>query len=356
MKKLLLLLLPLLFSGMIGCPFFQNPSEFFGSGGSRSGSTGGNGVTHQERDVSGKLSVAIGGVASKGDEITFSNTIRVVNVQNEAPDLFSVTPLDGSSFSSSNGMKIQAQRAGIGYVTPITSGPSISPVEITIPPQKLIQVLVGEARGELAREATLESGVVKASSVSITGDAIGAVIRNRINRINELSRPDLFVVNETDYGKEVPISYYEAVIEANRGRVYQFSPVDLHDVNHTYYLNAAQRSTLENLGANVLLSYDQAVLTAAGIFNHSTKDTTGGSFGYFSPTPAQYELIKEAFELGSRTLPAGCGTTDENFPSFAPIQIVVLSQSAPSSQGSQVPAFVFIRSRTSVDPVVIINP
>lgn len=354
MKKTLLFFLPLLFSGMIGCPFFQNPLEIFGIGGN--GDDEGDGVTHQERDVSGKLSVAVGGVASRADEITFSDTIRVVSIQNEAPDLFSVAPLDGSSFNSSNGMRVQAQKAGIGYVTPITSGSSVSPVEVTIPPQKLIQVLVGEARGELAREATLEGDSVKASSVSITGDAIGAVIRNRISRINEVARPDLFVVNGTDYGREAPISYYEAVIEANRSRTYQFSPVNPHDVNHTYYLNAAQRNTLENSGTDVLLSYDQAVLTAAGIFNNATRDTTGGSFGFFSPTPAQYELIKEAFDMGSRTLPAGCGTSDENFPSFAPIQIVVLSQVAPSSQERHVPSFVFIRSRTSVDPVVIANP
>src|SRR3989338_7141842 len=103
------------------------------------------GVTHRERDVSGKLAVALGGVASGADEIVIDQDFTTLELENNDPDLFELS-----------GTRVITLAEGIGYVTPIVNGHRLDPIEVTIPPQKLIQILIGEARGELAREATTE--------------------------------------------------------------------------------------------------------------------------------------------------------------------------------------------------------
>ncbi len=347
-RRIFLLVIPFLVFGTVGCPFFENPFPFGDDGGD---------VKHQEKDVSGKLALALGGVTEGADEIVFDEGVEVLNLKNEDPDLFAVTTRDGyTTYKDGRGGKVIAGRSGIGYVTPILSGEtsdSIDPIQVTIPPQKLIQILIGEARGELDREATLESGEVKPSSVSVTGDAVGAVIRNRIDLINQENDPQLFLADVDQYGQDPPISYYEAVIEANDGAVYQFSPVDPDDPSQDVYLVAAKR---KNLDPSLQSAYDQAVLTAADIFNGDTEDATGGSFAFYSPTPSQHDLLREAWENEATELPDGCGTSDGQFPALAPIQILILEGIAPSLGDNQVPSFVFIRSRDSLDPAVTTTP
>lgn len=298
--------------------------------------------------------MAIGGTAEGTDEIVIEESLQLLDFLNEDPELFSLDQREGfESYTAGQGARIIPQRVGIGYVTPVVSGRSWDPIEITIPPQKLIQILVGEARGELDREATLEDDQVKSSSVSVTGDAVGAVVRNRIDLINETAEPGLFGADPVAYESDPPLSYYEAVIEANDGFVYQFSPVDPEDVSNPYYLAAEDR---DDLGESALTAYDQAVLTAAGIFNEDTEDPTGGAFGFFSPTEAEYDLLREALEGGTLEMPEGTGTSDENFPSLAPVQVLILDEAAPSADKDGVPSFVFVRSRNRLDPAVTDEP
>ncbi len=343
-----LLLLPLLFaSGSLGCPFFNNP---FGGGGSDDDN-----VTHEERDVSGTLAVALGGVADGADELVFDEDMSLLELTNEDDDLISLEMREGfSDYTTAKGARVVPLEEGIAYVTPTVNGRRRSPVEIMISPQRLIQILIGEARGELDREATLDDdGGVKSSSVSVTGDALGAVIRNRIDLINETASPGLFVADDDQYEADPPVSYYEAVIEANDGFVYQFSPVDPGDLSHDVYEAAAQRSDLDEAER---VAYDQAVLTAAYIFNGDTEDPTGGAFAFYSPTSEEYDVLREALESQTNLLPDGGGTSDANFPSLAPIQVLVLEDVAPSQADSDVPSFVFVRSRGTLDAAVTDEP
>lgn len=336
-----------------GCSLFNNPFDIFG------GSDSSDGVTHEEKDVSGTLALSLGGVRSGTNEILAVSNQQLLNLTNNDPDLFSLTPLPGfSSFMAGQGGVVNALRVGIGYVTPVYSGQTSSPIQVTISPQTLIQVLVGEARGELAREATTDgNGDVKLSSVSVTGDALGAVIRNRINLINDSGDPDLFKANATLYGSDTPISYYDAVIEASSGSIYQFSSVSPTDPSNIYYLAAEQRSQLAVMDdATLLTAYDQAVLTAADIFNSDTEDSTGGSFGFYSPTEDEYALLSAALRDGDRTLPPDCGTSDSNFPSLAPVQVLILSGIAPTTGDINLPSFVFVRTRSASAAAVTNEP
>ena len=306
------------------------------------------GAVHRERDVSGKLFLALGGVMSGYEDMQFEDSAGLVSLLNNDPDLFSLSLINGfSSYEEGQGAHVTPQRVGIGYVTPVTRFTHIAPIEITIPPQKLIQVLVGEARGELVREATLRNGRVASSSVSVTGEALGAVIRNRIDWINEHHSPETFSVDPTAYELDVPLSYYEAVIEAYRDTddLYQFSPVNPQDSNHDSYLSARYRNEVSSLGADFLQAYDQAVLSAAAIFNGDASDPTGGSLGYYSPTTDQYRALKEASQSHTLLLPLDGGVSDGDFPALAPLQVILLKDVSP--------AFVFIRSRNPSEAAVV---
>jgi len=318
-----------------GCPGF---------GGSNEENDGG--VTRREVDISGKIAVGLGGSAPGADEITIDEAFTTLTFENNDPDLFD---LDVSGDTA----RVIPHDAGIGYVTPFVNGRARDPIEVTIPPQRLIQILLGEARGELDREATTEaagaSQRVKPGSVSVTGDAVAAVIRNRIDLINDGGAPSLFLADAGDYESNPPVSYYDAVIEATNGTVYQFSPVKPGDPSHAVYLDAEAR---EDVDPNLRVAYDQAVLTAAAVFNTDTEDPTGGAFAFYSPTAAQQEALNEALESRARELPAGCGTSDANFPAFAPVQVLILDDVAPSVAGAGIVSFVFVRTRADFEPAV----
>ncbi|HSA58934.1 MAG TPA: hypothetical protein VLJ37_04545 [bacterium] len=331
---ILLMAAALLSFGSVGCSVFQED---------------GGGVTKGERDVSGKLSVALGGSAPGLETIVIDEPFTALEFENNDPDLFDLR-VDGNS------ARILPRASGIGYVTPVVNGRARDPIEITIPPQRLIQILIGEARGELVREATTEpvagGEVVTPGSVSVTGDAVAATIRNRINTINDGGRPSLFLADATDYESDPPLSYYDAVIEATNGSVYQFSPVQPGDPSHSVYLDAEAR---EDVDEELLIAYDQAALTAAAVFNGETEDPTGGAFAFYSPTPTQAALIQDALATGVKDLPAGCGTSDANFPALAPVQVLLLKDVAPSTAGQDIPSFVFVRSRADFEPAVVLE-
>lgn len=328
-----------------GCPFGNPLSPFWDSG---------DGITHEEKDVSGRLALGLGGLGEGMDEIQIDPAFILLNLTNDDPDLFSLEPLEGyASFTEGNGARVIPERVGIGYVTPIISGRTWDPIQVTIPPQELVQILIGEARGPLDDEATVEDDVVKVSSVSVTGDAVGAVIRNRIALINETGSPGLFLADPDAYESDPPASYYQAVIEANNGTIYQFSPVAPDDPSHDAYESAANRNSLEE---DLLAAYDQAVLTAADIFNEETEDPTGGAFAFYSPTEAEYEILQASLLARDLDLPEDGGASDANFPALAPVQILVLPGIAPSHISDDVPSFVFVRTRSTAEPAVTNEP
>ncbi|MBI2980924.1 MAG: hypothetical protein HYY44_01235 [Deltaproteobacteria bacterium] len=280
-------------------------------------STGGEGdfpsgnATQKEKDVSGKLALALGGNAEGHDLVTVDGGApKVLEFKTENGDLFKLeVPSGFGSFAEARSARLVPQKAGIGYLTPIVDSREREPVQITIPPQKLIQILFGEAGGQLAREASRGEFDVKSSSVSVTGDALGAVIRNRIRM-----------------------------------------PVNPGDENNDRYLDAVLRSSLRN--DDDLIAYDQSVLTAVDIFNEETEDPTEGAFAFYSPTDEEYLVLRAALETADVTLPDGAGTSDAKFPNLAPVQVLILKEIATATSRTNRPSFVFVRERDSAEPAV----
>lgn len=326
-----------------GCPFFSSNDT------SDLPQTS---VTQKEKDAAGNLTLALGGVREATDIVTINQALKLLDFATDDGDLFSMEVPNGkASYTEALGVRVLPKQEGIGYLTPKIDARAFAPIQVTIPPQQLIQILLGEARTELTTEATLDSdGNVKVSSVSVTGDAIGAVIRNRVDLINEQEKPSLFVADPDVYASNPPVSYYDAIIEANNGTIHQFSPVDPEDPSHDEFLDAANRG---DLSKSLRKAYDQAVLTAAGIFNGETDDPTGGAFGFYSPTADQFELLQEALDSEAESLPEGCGTSNANFPALTPVQVVILKEIAPSSTVVDTPSFVFVRTRSPKEPAVV---
>lgn len=306
-------------------------------------------VTQKTKDVSGKLSLALGGVAPGWELLKIDESPNSLDFSTQDTDLIELAiPPGFSSYIEAKTAEVTPKEVGIAYVTPTVNSRERDPIQVTISPQKLIQILVGEARGQLTREATLDDDQVQTSSVSVTGDALGAVIRNRINKINEAESPGLFKADAALYTSNPPVSYYEAVIEGG-DETYQFSPVDPTDPTHKFYLNAAQR---EDLKDDNLAAYDQAVLTAAEIFNEGTEDPTNGAFAFYSPSENEYEALQESLESGRLDLPSGAGTSDARYPSLAPVQVLILQDVASATSRDSRPSFVFVRERNETEPAV----
>jgi hypothetical protein len=131
----------------------------------------------------------------------------------------------------------------------------------------------------------------------------------------------------------------------------QFSPTNSEDPSAEIFDNAQDRNFLEEAWVT---AYDQAVLTAAGIFNGDIIDNTGGAFAFRSPTQDEWWSIAEALGLYYLTIPANAGFSDATFPNLTPIQILVHPDVWKYSDAR--PSFVFIRKRTLTDLAVVNTP
>jgi len=222
-------------------------------------------------------------------------------------------------------------------------------IKVVIPPQEMIQVLMGEARSIIPQEITKDSeGRVDRNSASFTAQALLSVVRNRMKMIEEQNQPSLFVVDENDFVQASLAQRYRLIIEAHRHSIYQFSPVDSSDPSHSAYLAAAQRS---GLSTSRLYTYDQALITAADIFDESLEDNTQKSFGFYSPTQTEYENLLTG--LHTTQLPEDAGRSDDTFPSLAPIQILILGEISGQTFDANLPSFVFVKSRSPTEDAVL---
>ena len=311
-------------------------------------------------DPTDKYLLALGGVAPGRDELIIfdsSNQPRDFTGQTlecEAEDeIVNLQNRPGfSSQAAGSGVLMIPVEPGVTAIRCSADGDELSNVyEITIPPQSLIQILVAEAWGQLTDEAQLdedeEGDVVKLDSSSPTGNMLGAVIRNRIGLMNTEENPDLFLVDEDDYYEDPQASYYDAVIAAEG----QFSPTYSQDPNYELYMDAQDRNFLAE---DELVAYDQAVLTAGGIFNGDIVDTTTGAFAFMSPTEGQWTEISVALTAAYMTIPEGAGFSDANFPALAPIQILIHPNVWKYEDGR--PSFVFARMRSENDFAVVNTP
>lgn len=338
---------------LAGCKLpFKNP---FSSGGDDDSKSS----VYPERVIepTSKFSLAIGGVAPGRDELVIYDADK--NIRNfdgrtlkcEADDpIVSIHARPGyDSEASGSGVLLEAIDVGVTAVRCIVDGVALDDVyEVTVPPQHLIQILVAEAGEQLTDEAQVdEKGVVRLDSVSPTGSAIGFVIKNRINNISVVDDPTLFGADAANFNANPPESFYDAIIMAKD----EFSPTNIDDPNHETFDDAQDRNFLS---AAWQMAYDQAVITAAGIFNGDISDPTTGAFGFFSPTEDEWKFINGAWSMNYITIPDEAGFTDATFPRMTPIQLLIHPDVWKYSNGR--PAFVFARKRTSADLAVVNKP
>lgn len=309
-------------------------------------------------EATATYSIALGGVAPGRDELVLfdgnGNQLDLAgsNLRFESStDVVGLLPREGyENFADGSGALIIPQREGFAvvsyYIDDILQDDKFL---VIVPPQTLIQIMVAEASTQLTQEADVgEDSHVQLTSDSPTANGIGSVTRNRVVAVFESGEYSLFNVNQTDWFADPPASYWNAVIEAKAGNIYQYSPVDPGDPSHYIYMDAEARGFLD---VSLHRAYDQAVLSAAGIFSDNIKDATGGAFAFFSPDADEWKCIKTAFSNNMTKLPAGCGVTDDDFPRLSPIQIVILEDVWIYKDGR--PAFVFIRSREPSDYAVV---
>ncbi len=298
------------------------------------------------------FSLAVGGVApGRAELVLFDDEGRAMDLSKRQiycltdKNIIHFEPRPGNStYAEGSGVLIVPTEAGTAKVTCFLDGaPLEDTYAVTVSPQNLIQILMAEAGTQLKDEAAMDDDIVRLESISPTGNAIAAVIRNRINLIEANDAPALFSVDAAAFEADPDVSYYDSVIMAPG----QFSPTNSADTGNEIFTDAADRNFIEK---EWRAAYDQAVLTAAGVYNQSTTDPTGNAFAFLSPTAEQWLVINEALASGTLELPANCGVTDDNFPEFAPLQIFVLY--GTWTYDDLRPAFVFVRNRTADRPAV----
>lgn len=356
MKKVKVIFLGLLLVGCGGVKdYFTKPfTDLFSSGGDDSSSTVGPSVTNSPVvEPTARFALAMGGVAPGRDQLELSGILGS-NLQFKATEgIVGFLPLAGKpTFIEGPGAQIIPQQEGTTtFNYTVDDVQSVVVYSVTIPPQSLIQILIGEARGQIAKDVTLSSGAVALTSHSTTAEALASVVRNRMKRIDAESNPGLFDVDPVKYNVGGDPAKYNAIIEATQNGVYQFSPVDPSDPSHSVFTNSSARSFLDS---TMFAAYDQSVLSAAGIFDGSLDDPTGGAFGFRTPTVDEALCLDLAAMTPSPVLPTSCDDPDARFPALAPIQILIHPQVPRLSDNR--PAFIFYRSRVITEPAVTTHP
>lgn len=339
---------------------FQNPFSGWFGGGDDDNTSRPSAQPSRVVEPTAKFAIAIGGVAPGRDELIIYDqygnvrdfTGATLACKADDPIVAMRPRPDYDTEADGSGVQIIAVDPGVTAVRCTADGVDLGSVyEVTVPPQSIIQILVAEAGAQLANEAKLddsqEGDVVAQGSTSPTGDALGAVILNRIEYINANDDPGLFGADEKDYDENTPASYYDAIILANG----QFAPTSASDPTNEVFDDAQDRNFL---ASSWLVAYDQAVLTAAGIFNGDITDPTDGAFAFRSPTAEEWDLIGRALSDGEKEIPQGSGFTDASFPELAPIQILIMPGVWEYSGGR--PSFVFARQRGENGDAIVNNP
>ncbi len=301
-------------------------------------------------DFDEKMKLALGGTLPGWDEVVINHIgpTDAVLLEMIPREVISADVVDATNESLT--FKIHPQLAGIAQIRYRVNGVlQDKTIKVIIPPQEMIQVLMGEARSIIPQETTLDSeGRVDRTSTSFTAQALLSVARNRIKLIEDNDDPSLFVVDTQAFTNADLAERYRLVIQANANGIYQFSPADPEDPSFDAYTQAAQRPGLEGTRLNV---YDQALLSAADIFDESLADNTQESFGFYSPTQSEYENLLSG--LNSTELPEDVGRSDDIFPALAPIQILILNEISPQTFDANLPSFVFVKSRSPSENAVI---
>ncbi|MBI4238238.1 MAG: hypothetical protein HY696_07475 [Deltaproteobacteria bacterium] len=313
--------------------------------------------TEPRIEAAERYALALGGVAPGRDELLLAERPELANTTTATdfrlfssnPKVVGLLPRPGfADFLQGRGAWLIPQRPGAVTIRIQLDGTERDPsIAVTVPPQAVIQILVAEAQNLLLHGAHQTAGHVERDSRSPTGSALAAVIRNRVGLIGSSGDPGLFVADAELLYADPPASAYEAVITAHTATSYQFSPVDPDDPNHELYEHAEARGFLSE---EFQLAYDQAVLTAAAMYDGSADDPTHGAFAFRSPTDEEWACLNILLVAHGDTLPAACGPGDEDFPTLAPVQLVVMPDVPRYDDGR--PTFIFYRMRADNDPVI----
>lgn len=346
----------LILASLSGCSkIFRNPFDF-GGGGDDDGPP--SAIPDRVIEPTSKYSLAIGGVAPGRDELVIydaDGSVRSFDGRTLecAPDeeIVILRPRTGfDTAAAGSGVQMIATDPGVTAIRCTVDGESMAEVyEVTVPPQNLVQILVAEAGLQIKEEAVIDEDLgedtVALGSASPTANALGSVIRNRIGLINLDEDPLLFMADASTYNSSPPASYYDAVILAPA----QFSPTDSADSSYRIFDRSQDRNFLTG---DWIVAYDQAVLTAAGIFNGDIADTTGGAFAFRSPSPEEWTVIFNAWASLKYFIPDGAGYSELSFPAIGMVQILIHPDVWKYDDEGDRPSFVFARSRTADDVAV----
>lgn len=359
MLKIRIICLLIISALMAGCynPF-SNLWDLFGGGGGGDEDERPSFLPKRVANPAEKLLLAVGGVPTGRDEIIIYDSNGQPRDLSGATlvclsdsDVVKVFPRPGfDTEAAGSGVQIVPVSAGVAAITCTLNSEDLgSTYEVTVPPQSLIQILVAEARGVIPEEATLDEaeGVLTEDSRSPTAEALGSVIRNRIWFTNSKDKIELFGADPENYDSDPPESYYDSIIMADG----QFAPTDPADPNHAAFLDAERRIFLDG---DDIIAYDQAVLTAGGIFNGDIEDLTTGAFAFFTPTSDQWTQLSLAWSLYYQIIPDDAGVSDDDYSAFAPVQVLIHPDVPTGDLG--IPAFVFVRMRTDQDYAVVKQP
>ncbi len=297
--------------------------------------------------------VALGGVAEGRDELVIYDETGAVTDLGGKTVVFSTDNDNIQLEFHDGGAKIVPLKVGTTIVSyTVDDVVSDDKYKIVVPPQSLVQILMGEARGQIVSEAQVEAGLVSLDSVSPTANAVAAVVRNRVLLLESGYPASLFVVNAADWNTNPPESHWDATVIAESYGTYQFTPVDPLALSNEIFLDSVKRENLYS--EEDLVAYDQAVLAAAQIFDNETADPTGGAFAFRTPTEWQADCLTTTMTLKLIILPSECGPGDEDYPAFAPVQVLIHPSVAYLTETR--PSFVFIRNRSLTDPAVTNAP
>jgi hypothetical protein len=253
-----------------------------------------------------RLDIATGGTNPNTDDLNISpsNATIVVNFTSNLGGVFLATLTYNPATGSTRTVSASPQdSSGVWKLAAYSNGQtSNTETVVIVPPQKFIQVLIGEAQAQLATNDLLSP------------TAVAIVIRNRI-----LDSANRWPKN---YNDNITLDQFRSVTEAR-------------------FINARNRATAQSLTA-----YDNAVRVAADVFGGVEQANLGNSLGFGSPgvvgaTEDIANLILYAnttpcpFRQDAKTL----GFSTDWFPRFSFDQQVLLINEIP------VETFVFIRER-----------
>jgi hypothetical protein len=242
---------------------------------------------------------------------SFSST-RTTNPSSSCPATLTVTDTSGTGSVQSLVAASPAGCSGVFSLSANVAGKSASSsTEVIVPPQALIQQLHAEAHGYTDNPA-LDPLQLAQRSVGMTD----------INRFGYSSQPLIFggVSTFQDLVAQVP-------------------------------KQVASDATPN--GPAVLID------NAALVFARRISDPTGGSSCYWSPLDTQTTIITNALAAPSTTFPTGLGDPQcFCYPNCSTSQVVVKSGMPKNTVSNKTnsPAFVFERSRVSIQPAVVQIP